>query len=390
MRQQHPSHRRLFGGVLCVLLAAAVAFGTQATADRLSLGAPQVVAPGIDLFALDRADLTVDGAPQSIRLLRVDPARATLSLALAHDRIVGTETVQGIAARHGAVAAVNAGFFAMTGDPVGILRLDGQLVSDTGRPRGAMAIHDDGAATRLLFDQVTARVRLRFRVEGAWDAVPVDGVDTPGTPNRLVIFSPRFHAATGTPPGTSEWTLRGPALAPPILSTTGNTPIPDDGLVASYGGPVPPALGQFGAADLVEIRETITPLSGERLPDWTRAPHVVGGAGLLVRNGRPLTGWAPERIAETFVTTRHPRTLVGHESDGTIWLVAVDGRQPLRAAGMTFAELQWLCERIGLVDALNLDGGGSTTMVAGDRVVNRPSDVSGARPVSDAILVRPR
>jgi exopolysaccharide biosynthesis protein len=48
--------------------------------------------------------------------------------------------------------------------------------------------------------------------------------------------------------------------------------------------------------------------------------------------------------------------------------------------------MQRLCDRLGLTDALNLDGGGSTTMVVADRVVNRPSDVS-PRPVSDAILV---
>jgi exopolysaccharide biosynthesis protein len=67
--------------------------------------------------------------------------------------------------------------------------------------------------------------------------------------------------------------------------------------------------------------------------------------------------------------------------------VAVDGRQPSYSIGMTFADLQRLCDRLDLVSALNLDGGGSTTMVVKGQVVNKPSDPAGARPVSDAIVV---
>jgi exopolysaccharide biosynthesis protein len=57
---------------------------------------------------------------------------------------------------------------------------------------------------------------------------------------------------------------------------------------------------------------------------------------------------------------------------------------------MTFVEMQALAHRLGLRSALNLDGGGSTTMVAGGRIVNHPSDPTGPRPVSDALLVLPR
>jgi exopolysaccharide biosynthesis protein len=72
------------------------------------------------------------------------------------------------------------------------------------------------------------------------------------------------------------------------------------------------------------------------------------------------------------------------------WLITIDGRQPGRAIGMSFGELQALLARLGAIDALNLDGGGSTTMVVGGEVVNRPSDPTGPRPVSDAIIVIPR
>ena len=63
---------------------------------------------------------------------------------------------------------------------------------------------------------------------------------------------------------------------------------------------------------------------------------------------------------------RHPRTLIGTHPDGSVWLVTVDGRQPQLSAGMSLVELRALARRLGLTNALNLDGGGSTTMwVAG-------------------------
>ena len=57
---------------------------------------------------------------------------------------------------------------------------------------------------------------------------------------------------------------------------------------------------------------------------------------------------------------------------------------------MTLVELQRLARRIGLTDAINLDGGGSTTMVVAGTVVNQPSDPTGPRTVSDVLLVVPR
>jgi len=97
-----------------------------------------------------------------------------------------------------------------------------------------------------------------------------------------------------------------------------------------------------------------------------------------------------EATAAINATERHPRTMIGTSGDGRIWLIAVDGRDKALSLGMSFAELQNLVTRVGLVDALNLDGGGSTTMVVRGVVVNHPSDATGPRKVSDAIVVRAR
>ena len=75
---------------------------------------------------------------------------------------------------------------------------------------------------------------------------------------------------------------------------------------------------------------------------------------------------------------RHPRTLIGVDARGFIWLAAIDGRQPDHSVGMNFSELEALCDRLQLTDALNLDGGGSTTLVIRGQIMNgRPTPPSG-------------
>ena len=92
-----------------------------------------------------------------------------------------------------------------------------------------------------------------------------------------------------------------------------------------------------------------------------------------------------------FNAHRHPRSLAGITSDGHVLFVAVDGRQPGYAEGMSLFELRQLAHSLGCTDALNLDGGGSTTLViAGEGtngVVNKPSGIV-ERPVPSILFVR--
>lgn len=92
-----------------------------------------------------------------------------------------------------------------------------------------------------------------------------------------------------------------------------------------------------------------------------------------------------------FNANRHPRTMVGITGSGHLLFVVVDGRQPGYADGMSLFELRALAHSLGCTDALNLDGGGSTTLViAGEGsngVVNRPSGKV-ERPVPSILFVR--
>ena len=91
-----------------------------------------------------------------------------------------------------------------------------------------------------------------------------------------------------------------------------------------------------------------------------------------------------------FAAARHPRTAVGFDpGSGLLWLVVVDGRQIPHSAGMSLPELTELFVALGVAEALNLDGGGSSVMTVGGRMVSNPSDAMGERPVGNSLwLVR--
>lgn len=110
---------------------------------------------------------------------------------------------------------------------------------------------------------------------------------------------------------------------------------------------------------------------------------------MLLRKGQ----YVPQRDDRTFVTKRHNRTALGLRPDGTTVLLVADGRFKDKAEGLTLPELERVMRWLGCTEAINLDGGGSSTMYIKDKgVVNYPSDNNrhdheGQRPVSNAILL---
>ncbi len=110
-------------------------------------------------------------------------------------------------------------------------------------------------------------------------------------------------------------------------------------------------------------------------PIDSAAQEIIGGGQIIVRAGKavPFSG--------LFASTRNPRTVVGLDKTGTrLTLLVVDGRQSKLSIGMTLAELSTEMLQLGCENALNLDGGGSTTLVYRTsatkalHVINSPSD----------------
>ncbi len=381
--------------LLLFIIDVGVHAGAPSRAQQLDLPEPRHVAPGVLLYHLDSPTLVNPEGPISIWVLRLDPLRVDLQAALANDEIMGTETVGGIAARHRPVAAINAGFFLPNGDPAGVMTIDGRLVSDTRRPRGAVGISKDATGVKLVFARLRATASLVLQNSSppsnggqVMATIPIDGIDTTRIRGQLMLYTPSYHADTDTAKGGVEWVIdrqRGRLVSGPHRG--GKTRIPPRGFVLSFGGEVlPEPLHLLGRNTRVRLDVSYDPVEGEP-KSWHIAQDIVGGAGLLIREGRDVEDWSIERFNAGFAENRHPRTMIGTSPDNTIWLVTVDGRQPERSVGMSLVELRALARRLGLVNALNLDGGGSTTMWVQGQVMNRPSDPTGPRMVSDALLV---
>lgn len=375
--------------IATLVVASVVAVSAQTTSW---LSAPERVAPGVEYFTSTDQALADPAGPTAVFLLKLDPSRVQLDSVHAKDQVMGLDTVDVIATSHKAIAAVNAGFFNVkNGDPATVLKIAGELVSDATMTRGVVIINSPArGATTLDFDQVGAKQELRFTKGGKEFVVPIDGVDTTRAIGKLMLYTPTYNIDSDTAPTGTEWVVSGkPLTVKEVRSSAGHTPIPKDGFVLSYGGTdLPNPLDQLSRQVRVNVKTNWVSLNGVSASDLDAAEHIVNGAGLLRRHGKPVTDWKAEALSgPAFTEMRHPRTVIGVDDKGFIWLIAIDGRQPDRAVGMNFAELQRLCDRLRITDALNLDGGGSTTMVVKGEIRNKPSDAAGPRPVSDALIV---
>jgi exopolysaccharide biosynthesis protein len=151
------------------------------------------------------------------------------------------------------------------------------------------------------------------------------------------------------------------------------------------------AMHQLGAIAI--YRKELYILKADELKKWEKfiqADEVLTSGPVLITDGNK-----EEMKQVSFYTTRHPRTALGKRENGDILMITVDGRAK-EASGMTLSELQSLMGWLGCRYAINLDGGGSTTMYingfSNDGVVNYPSDNKkfdheGERKVANAILL---
>ena len=342
------------------------------------------VAPGLERIEIRRGDFGRGLGPDRwvINILVCDPAKVRLALGRAHDKGVGTETTSAIARRRGALAATNGGYFRTDGpyrgEPAGIVLQGRKVLSEPYHRRPGLAVANRGARTRL----AVVDVDLRAEAVAGKARRRIDGINRPRLDDELILFTPEFDRTTLTGPQGIEATVEKGRVAA-VADAAGNAAIPRGGSVLSgHGQAAAWVRTNLKPGTRVETRTAVT-LSPRPvfIPDF-----VIGGGPRLVRGGQAVAP-DPEIYTPAFAEARHPRTAVGVRSDGRVLLVTVDGRQPETSVGMTIAELAALLIELGAVEAVNMDGGGSTTMVVRDRVVNSPSDLTGERAVGDALLV---
>jgi exopolysaccharide biosynthesis protein len=118
--------------------------------------------------------------------------------------------------------------------------------------------------------------------------------------------------------------------------------------------------------------------------DWA-----VGGGPVLVKEGTIfITNNEEKKFAGKAITDHHPRTAMGYTKDGYIILLAVQGRMKNIAVGTTLTETAQIFLDLGAVEAINLDGGGSSCLLVNGKETIKPSDPTGQRPVPAVFFVK--
>jgi exopolysaccharide biosynthesis protein len=371
-------------GTLCLALLAETPFAGQGS---LIKPAWSDVADGVQHAHFRRE--APDGGHWNINALRVDMTQARLDIVRARDVAIGLETVTSIAARTGAIAAVNGGYFRTSGDflgdSTGTLVIDRVLWSEPDRARASVGIVREGKGARLIFGHVVWVAA----ITAGRQRHTVHGLNRARGPDDLVIFTPEFGPATITDDTGLEVTVREGRVTG-VHDAAGATVIPSDGFIVSARGKSREwALRHLRLGTRVQVRTALRPADRSRANPWSAAEDILGAGPKLVTAGAVDVTDVREKMIPTFATELHPRTAIAALADGRALLLTADGRRPPERVGLALEDLAKLLIELGAREAINLDGGGSTAMVVRGKLMNFPTDPTGERPVSDAIVVRP-
>lgn len=392
-------------------------FETQAAADQRAAELRSLGYSGARTVYSAQTGAPTTG-PFVVHVLTIEPDKydGTIVPELATEIVPEREKLTDMARRNGAFAGINAGYFVIgeqdgtPGDLAGISAIGGTLISEAVNGRTSLLVRPDGAGADIaaLATDTEARVGGRRFLADGFNREPGEirscggvGGDTPteqpkhdftcADTSELIVFSEAFGATT--PPGPGAEVIVDRAGRVVEVHPVRGGAIPPGGLVLSATGDNAALLLKARPGQRASVSATIS--EGGRNVALDGGLGIVNGGPRLLRAGQPdVTAYGEGFVWlddpafwYRFGAFRHPRTLAGVTRAGEILLVAIDGRQFDYSVGASFEEEAGVMQALGAVEAVNLDGGGSTTLVIDDQLVNRPSDTTGERPIGDALLL---
>lgn len=311
-----------------------------------------------------------DGKPVKINVVEVDLKLAKdfeirPALSSTNNNLKSRRTITTIAKNTGSVAALNGTFFKpQTGVPLGTLMIDGKLYTGPVYDRVAMGIFNKG------FDM--ARVQLKSSLKTSHSSVKVDNINQPRMLASYVLAY------------SNEWGEFSPATPKYGYQIA----IKDNKIIASSYSPIKIPDGGYV---IVGPEKQLKPLINEKkveleiatTPDWNGVKHIISGGPYLVKNSEVFVDMTAQKLGA--IGGKNPRSAIGYTKDGNLIMAAVDGREG-SSVGMTLMQLAYFMKSIGCVNAMNLDGGGSTVMYVDGAVVNSPQ-VKGGINISNALVI---
>lgn len=313
----------------------------------------------------------------TIMELNLNLDRMKLKPVLARDIVQGREDLSDLVRRYSALAGINGGYFDQTGRPLGLVYIDGQLVSEPLYNRTALLLDDSGSAVIEQVDWQGKAIIEELEAE-----ISLDGVNRKAQRAEAVLFNRYFGDRM---PELEEDYYDIVVRSGQILGVENNsrsrTPIAPDGYIIRVHRDKEAVLGL-----IPELKDKAISLENNFQPDFAENNilYGLGGGPQLLRDGEIAITGEEERFQADILNYRAPRTALGITENQRLIMLTVDGRQQETSIGMTLEELAVFMQELGVKDAMNLDGGGSARMVVRGFTMSRPSE---KRLISNGIIV---
>ncbi len=293
------------------------------------------------------------------------------------------DKVSNIVDENGGIAGINGTFFASTGSPLGALMINSEIVSSPIYDRTAFFLDENDTP---YIDNIF--VSSHFKIKNGV-RYKITGINQGRGDKDTIMYSPAWGERTGTNSNGIEIVVSKSIITEINVS---NSKIPKDGYVISVSGPQVEVFSES-----IKVGESID--AAIKIIPYTTSPknivNLISGGPRLLKHGQVYVSKHEERFKMDIAKGRAARTAIGLTKDRRLLLVTVDGRprrKKLRrknhvSIGASLEELSNLMISLGAVEAMNLDGGSSSTMVIKGENVNQPT-AGYQRRVSNALIVQ--
>lgn len=389
---------------LCTVILFLCLISTVAQAGGKKIRLFPDLSSGLNIY---RYDWDVETCVVYVAEMSRDNSKLHFEVALGNSQVLGKETVRSMAKRRtqrgdrSVVVAVNGGF-GVLGDMRGYggvlenLHIqDGELITQPTDTEACFGVTESG---EFLSTPVQMKASVQIGTQtleiGCINQRRLDGC-------QVTLYTPRLGESTHTNRRRGkEVILSGlplpltPNYAHPYrveaVSNNGNSPIPKDSAVLWVSSRIKDTgVSKFNPGIGGKLTISLSP------PEWNQARHAIGGRLRLLKNGKinqklvdmhlKEKKHTPGKRGQELNLSHEPRTALGYNAD-TLFLVVADGRQPKYSTGLTLYELASILIELGATEAINLDGGSSSTFVVNDEVINKPSGQQ-EREVLNAVFI---
>ena len=309
-----------------------------------------------------------NGKPVRLNIIEVNKFAASeyeIKPAVAANTLNNKRSLRNIAQNTNSIAAINGGFFKpQTGVPLGTLMIDEKLYTGPIYNRVALGIFDDGFAVD--------KVEFTGKITGNGKEIKIDNINQPRMLSSYILIYTRDWGEFA--PASPQYGVQLRVEGNRITKASANPlSIPENGYVIV--GPKSKLSALFGAKTV----KTEISLN----PEWKNVRHIISGGPYLVKDGDVYVDMTAQKLQS--IGGRNPRTAIGYTKDNDMIMLVADGREG-HSVGLTLMELADFMKSLGCVNAINLDGGGSTVMYVNGSIVNRPQQTGGIA-LSNALVI---